>query len=270
MLIPKFYMIPLAILVTALAASLSACQPAPAAPTAAALPNPASVYCEQNGRQLELRPDAAGAVAGICIFPDGSECDEWAYFRGECAPSGDSSTASPHSLQSGTSFASPAALPLVTEPPEPPEQQPAGAWQLYRSDELGYQFEYPPDTVINTADNPLDSLAITGTDAASEFWPQITLSHPADREEFRPPQDANLEEWLTQHNLLPDERQPDTTIAGTTAVHVRHERSPQSYAFDRYYFAHAGQLYEIVIGHVGDREDWPVYNRFLESFTFDD
>ena len=52
--------------------------------------NPASVFCEQNGGKLELRQDASGGVAGICLFPDGSECDEWAFFRGECKP-GDSS-----------------------------------------------------------------------------------------------------------------------------------------------------------------------------------
>jgi putative hemolysin len=51
--------------------------------------NPASVYCEKNGGKLELRQDASGGAAGVCIFPDGSECDEWAYFRGECKP-GDS------------------------------------------------------------------------------------------------------------------------------------------------------------------------------------
>ena len=192
-------------------------------------------------------------MAGICVFPDGSECDEWAYYRGECAPTG----------------ASPTAAPLVTVPPEPTEQQPAGGWQLYRNDELGYRFEYPPDTVIQVADNPLNSLTISGIDSASEFWPQITISHPANREDFRPPDGTSLEEWLAARSLLPDERQPDTTIAGTTAIHVRHERSPQSYAFDRYYFAHAGQLYEVLIGHVGDRQDWPVYNRFLQSFTFD-
>lgn len=50
------------------------------------MPNPASVYCTQNGNQLEIRTAADGSQSGVCIFPDGSTCDEWAYFRGECAP----------------------------------------------------------------------------------------------------------------------------------------------------------------------------------------
>lgn len=48
------------------------------------LPNPASVYCTQNGNKLEIRTAADGSQNGICIFQDGSTCDEWAYFRGEC------------------------------------------------------------------------------------------------------------------------------------------------------------------------------------------
>jgi len=50
------------------------------------LPNPASVYCEDNGGTLDIRSDEQGNQSGICVFPDGSECDEWAYFRGECKP----------------------------------------------------------------------------------------------------------------------------------------------------------------------------------------
>jgi putative hemolysin len=48
------------------------------------MPNPASVYCTQNGNKLEIRTAADGSQSGICVFPDGSTCDEWAYFRGEC------------------------------------------------------------------------------------------------------------------------------------------------------------------------------------------
>jgi putative hemolysin len=50
------------------------------------MPNPASVYCEENGNKLEIYTAADGSQSGICIFPEGSTCDEWAYFRGECGP----------------------------------------------------------------------------------------------------------------------------------------------------------------------------------------
>jgi putative hemolysin len=48
------------------------------------MPNPASVYCEQQGNKLEIYTAADGSQNGICVFPDGSTCDEWAYYRGEC------------------------------------------------------------------------------------------------------------------------------------------------------------------------------------------
>jgi putative hemolysin len=48
------------------------------------IPNPASVHCTQNGNKLEIHTAADGSQSGVCIFPDGSTCDEWAYFRGEC------------------------------------------------------------------------------------------------------------------------------------------------------------------------------------------
>jgi len=49
------------------------------------LPNPASQFCVEQGYDLEIR-DEAGGQAGYCLFPDGSECEEWAFFRGECSP----------------------------------------------------------------------------------------------------------------------------------------------------------------------------------------
>ena len=48
------------------------------------MPNPASVYCEQQGNKLEIHTAEDGSHSGECIFADGSSCDEWAYFRGEC------------------------------------------------------------------------------------------------------------------------------------------------------------------------------------------
>ena len=46
--------------------------------------NPASVYCEENNGILEIRSDAQGNQYGICILANGTECDEWEYFRGKC------------------------------------------------------------------------------------------------------------------------------------------------------------------------------------------
>ena len=48
------------------------------------MPNPASVYCTQNGNKLEIRTADDGSQSGVCVFPDGNICDEWAYYRGEC------------------------------------------------------------------------------------------------------------------------------------------------------------------------------------------
>ncbi len=61
--------------------------PNPTEPTSqAALPNPASEYCEQHEGQLEIRTAADGSQSANCIFQDGSQCEEWAFYRGECEP----------------------------------------------------------------------------------------------------------------------------------------------------------------------------------------
>jgi putative hemolysin len=50
------------------------------------MPNPASAFCVEQGYKSEIRTAADGSQSGYCIFTDGSECEEWAYFRGECKP----------------------------------------------------------------------------------------------------------------------------------------------------------------------------------------
>ncbi len=54
--------------------------------------NPASSYCEQQGNKVEIKTADDGSQTGDCVFPDGSRCDEWAYFRGECAPASQGSS----------------------------------------------------------------------------------------------------------------------------------------------------------------------------------
>jgi hypothetical protein len=58
---------------------------APAQPGGAQIANPASVHCEEQGGKLELREEPGGTI-GVCVFEDGSRCEEWRFLRGECAP----------------------------------------------------------------------------------------------------------------------------------------------------------------------------------------
>jgi putative hemolysin len=259
-------------------------------PTTETLPNPASAYCEQQGYTLEIHTTASGSQSGICIFPNGSECDEWAYFRGECLPANQgSSMPNPASVfceeqgfkleirtandgsQTGVCI-----FPDGSEcdewaffrgectPPRSSEVDSYG-WKIYTNDALGYTFHYPADALVITNDEPLKSLYISGSGMEGEAW---SIAHPGDRDEFRPPVNVDLMKWLTDHYLVGEVRLPDEQIAGTTAVHFRHERSPQSPADDKYFMAKNGQLYLLTIGHSNEIEDWELNNRFLQSIQF--
>jgi putative hemolysin len=47
------------------------------------VPNPASVNCIDMGGTLETKYEPAGEYA-VCVFDDGSACEEWTLQRGEC------------------------------------------------------------------------------------------------------------------------------------------------------------------------------------------
>jgi putative hemolysin len=91
---------------------VSGCGTAATTEPTTGLANPASVYCEGQGYTLVMRTDADGGQYGVCIFPDGSECEEWAFYRGECKPASASI--------SETSAETPAVAPPATATPVPP------------------------------------------------------------------------------------------------------------------------------------------------------
>ena len=105
-----------------------------------AMPNPASAFCEQQGNRLEIRTAADGSQSGACIFPDGSECDEWAYYRGECAPAAPAlATPPPGPVQPAPTF--PLYAPgLVTS-----DASAYAGWVEYVDQDHGFRFRYPPE-----------------------------------------------------------------------------------------------------------------------------
>ena len=224
------------------------CKPGDSLNMGANMPNPTSVFCEENGGTLEIRTAEDGSQAGVCVFPDGSECDEWAFFRGECQ-SVDDTTLNPV-----------VAVELAED----------GCY-IYQNPDLGYSFHFPFDAIITENDEPTRSFTIQGPMFEDNYWPIIMIAHPQDREEFRPPERADLEDWLVDHYLLDAEAYDIMEIAGTHAVHTRFDtNSGQSYNFDHYYFANKDQLYSIVILHTSSKEDWDLYDHILASFQFDD
>lgn len=108
----------------------------------AKMPNPASVFCEQQGTKLEIRTATDGSQSGVCIFPDGSECDEWAYFRGECAPP----------TQNGQN-SSPTQIPTVM-PIYPADYQ---GWWTYTHAVYNFSIMLPEDWSVDatTVNDPL-------------------------------------------------------------------------------------------------------------------
>ncbi|HJX61658.1 MAG TPA: DUF333 domain-containing protein, partial [Dehalococcoidia bacterium] len=52
----------------------------------AGLPNPAAVYCVELGYEWSIVETPEGQ-AGVCVFPDDTQCDEWSFFEGECGQS---------------------------------------------------------------------------------------------------------------------------------------------------------------------------------------
>jgi putative hemolysin len=101
---------------------ISGCANPTSAKSGVGLANPASVYCEEQGHTLESRTDENGAY-GVCVFADGTECEEWAYFQGECGPA--------------TEDVQPAEMPVT--PTDAPVPMPDPAWA--REAALGFVFD---------------------------------------------------------------------------------------------------------------------------------
>jgi hypothetical protein len=49
--------------------------------TLVGIANPASVYCEEQGGKLTIVEDGEGNQSGMCKLADGTEVEEWEYYR---------------------------------------------------------------------------------------------------------------------------------------------------------------------------------------------
>lgn len=113
------------------------------------MPNPASAFCEEKGYTLEIRTAEDGSQSGVCIFPDGSECDEWAYFRGECAPAAEAEGSATEEIPAEAAAGmETAAMPEI---PTPLPIDPAGyeGWWTYTQPDFGFSIMLPEDWIVD-------------------------------------------------------------------------------------------------------------------------
>ena len=137
------------------------------------MPNPASVYCEQNGNKLEIRTAADGSQSGLCVFPDGSTCDEWAYYRGECGPalatpdaSGGGPGGSGSTGENGSGgFMQPGAAEEFSDWWGVIKSTPAGAQydDYFERQDLGQVIYFGIDSLDPTVKSRIEALRDTGT-----------------------------------------------------------------------------------------------------------
>ena len=129
---------------------LAACAPVAAPTDEVGMPNPASENCVAQGGTLEIR-QGEGGEAGYCVFADGSECEEWALMRGECAP-GQSNTSA------ADTFTDPFAYCAAVGTLDAPDAR--------------YTGEQPPAAVIEGLRAAFDAPADTPADFYSNgaFW----------------------------------------------------------------------------------------------------
>jgi putative hemolysin len=99
------------------------------------MPNPASVFCEQNGNKLEIQTASDGNQSGVCVFPDGSTCDEWAYYRGKCSFSAQKNLTPTISAEATIANASGGYMPPDTK------EAISDWWGVIKSTEPGTQYD---------------------------------------------------------------------------------------------------------------------------------
>jgi len=107
------------------------------------LPNPASVYCEQQGNKLEIRTASDGSQNGVCIFAGGSECDEWAYYRKQCGP------AMPGSSTPGVAAEPTSVVPTEIPTPIPIDPSQYQGWWTYTHPVYAFSIKLPEDWVVD-------------------------------------------------------------------------------------------------------------------------
>lgn len=80
-----------------------------------ALSNPATVYCLQEGGKFTMKKTLDGSTVGICELASNIQCEEWAFYKGDC-PAGSKKDKTATSTQTTTTTNETVIVTTSTEP----------------------------------------------------------------------------------------------------------------------------------------------------------
>jgi hypothetical protein len=140
-------------------------------------------------------------------------------------------------------------------------------WQLYTNETLGYLLMYPGNADVMGA-NQNEAVEFVGPLVDNEHYPWLSVQHFGS-EFFSPPARTDVHQWIADSNIPYEPLEQDVTIGGLPAVRFVFEASPQAYGRDDYYVINGDQLFLISILHTGNLQDWGLYEKFLQSITFE-
>jgi len=163
--------------------------------------------------------------------------------------------------QTSPSIASPSPAKTTTAQPSATTDD----WLTYTNNTFNYTVKYPSNVKVKET----EFVNFSGP-SSEKGWPLFEIYH-FDSAFYHPGAGTDVYEYITKEALLTfSETDPskDIKIGGLPAIHLKNDQSPQADASDHYFFIKGTQLFGIQIIHVGGREDWDLYNKFLDSFTF--
>jgi hypothetical protein len=157
---------------------------------------------------------------------------------------------------------------VVAEPRAPVTSAPDGyqGWKTYTSERFGYTLMYPGDAEVISTDLAV-SVQFVGPRVDNRRWPWLEVRH-FDSDFYHPPAGTDVHRWLTDSGHPSGEVGPEVELAGLPTAHHMYKGGPAPYDYDEYYFIKGDRLFCVMIAHTGDRQDWDLYDKFLQSITF--
>jgi hypothetical protein len=145
------------------------------------------------------------------------------------------------------------------------ENETGKGWNTYMSEEFGYALMYPGECTVMGADHN-EMVSFVGP-PDNERWPWLEVRH-FDSDFYHPPAGTDVVQWITESDHPYGEIGPEAEVAGLPTVHFVYKGGPGVPDSDYYLFIRGEQLFCILILHAGGQQDWELYNKFLQGFTF--